>query len=127
MVSIHNQDIRSLLLTPFLSLSVVSLTERLWLSPGSVNGGRHAGRVLHYGPAMVRGCHGSVHHACQQPEAGIRVLCSRRTTQISRHQRTEGDWAHDFYSYGFIRFYDQYSEGNKIIAYQRMNVFKVAI
>lgn len=105
----------AVLVTPLLSPSFVSLTERLWLSPGSVNGGSHARGLLHYGPAMVCGCHSSLHHSCQQPQARIRVLCSRRTTQVSRHSGAEGDRAHDFYSYGFIRFHDQHSEGNEII------------
>lgn len=116
----------AVLLTQYLLFLFVSLTERLWLSPGSVDGGHHAGGMLHYGPAMVCGCHSPLHHSCQQPEAGIRMLRSRRTTQISWHQRTAGDRAHDFYSYGFISFYDQYSEGNEIIPNERINIFKVA-
>lgn len=109
-VSIHNQAISSCVGNTVPYFSFVSLTERLWLSPGSVNGGRHAGGMLHYGTSMVCGCHSPLHHSCQQPEAGVRMFRSRRTTQISRHQRTAGDWAHDFYSYGFISFYDQCSE-----------------
>lgn len=114
-------------LTQFPSLSFVSLTERLWLSPGSANGGHHAWGVLHYGPAVVCGRHSPLYHSCQQPEAGIRMLCSRRTTQVSRHQGAESDWAHDFYSYGVLSFYDQHSEGNEIIPYGRINMFKIAL
>lgn len=105
-------------MTPLLSPSLVPLTERLWLSPGPANGGSHARGVLHYGPAVVCGCHSPLHHPCQQPQAGIGVLCPGRTAQVSRHSGTEGDRAHDFYSDGFIRFHDQHSEGNEIILYE---------
>lgn len=100
------------------TFSFCFLTERLWVPSGSLNGGRHAWSVLHHGPAMVCGCHRPFHHSCQQPETGIRMFSSRRTTQISWHSRTKGYWAYDFYSHGIIGLYDQHSEGNGICFYE---------
>lgn len=118
-VAVHNQAIPSPAVdaVPFLSFFRF-LTERLWVPSGPVNGRCHARRVLHHGPAMVCGCYGPLHHSCQQSETGIRVFSSRRTTQISWHSGTKGYRAHDFYSYGFISLYDQYSEGNEICTYE---------
>lgn len=94
------------------------LTERLWIPSGPINGGCHAWCVLHHGPAMVCGCHCPLHHSCQQPKTGIRMFSSRRTAQIPWHSGAKSYRAYDFYSYGFISLYDQYSEGNKICLYE---------
>lgn len=102
------------------------LTERLWVPSGSIDGGYHAWGVLHHGPAVVCGCHCPVHHSCQQLKTGIRMFSSRRTAQVSWHSGAKGYWAYDFYSYGFISLYDQYSEGNEICLYEvkrRQNIF----
>ena len=56
------------------------------------------------------------------------MFSSRRTTQISWHSGTKGYWAYDFYSYGLISLYDQYSEGNEICLYEfekKLNIFSI--
>lgn len=101
-------------------------TERLRVPSGPINGGFNAGSVLHHGPAVVCGRHCPLHHSRQQPETGIRMFSSRRTTQISWHSGAKGYGAFDFYSYGFISLYDQHSEGNEICLYEserRQNMF----
>lgn len=97
------------------SLFSVYLTERLWLSPGSPDCVGNAGRVLHYGLAVVRGCNRPVDFPRQQPEGGVRVLRTRGAAQVSGHSGAAGHWVHDFCSHGLLRFHDICTKGeNKI-------------
>lgn len=87
-------------------------TERLWLPPGPADGGHHAGCLLHHGPALVCGCNRPVHHAREQPQARIWVLCSWRTTQVLGHQRTESDRSYDLCADGLLSLHDGHIKGN---------------
>ncbi len=62
------------------------LTERLWLPPGSLLGGRPDGRLLLHGPALVRRCHRHLYCSHRLPEDGERVERSRRAASVPRGQ-----------------------------------------
>ncbi|XP_028282013.1 sodium bicarbonate cotransporter 3 isoform X8 [Parambassis ranga] len=80
--------------------------ERLRLSPGPAGGGADAGRVLHHGPAVVRGSDRALHLPRQQPEAGVGVRGARRAAQVPGHQRAESHRLHDLCPDGLLRLHD---------------------
>ena len=88
-------------------------TERMWLPPGPADGGRHAGCLLHHGPALVCGCDCPVHHTCEQPQTGIWVLCPWRTAQILGYPRTESNGPYDLCADGLLSLHDSYIKGNR--------------
>lgn len=65
-VHLLQRDKHSLLLSWLSNVLAVSCfpvypTERLWLSPGLADSRNYARCVLHYGPAVVRGCNSPLH------------------------------------------------------------------
>lgn len=86
-------------------------TERLWLPPGPAHGGRHAGSLLHHGPALVCGRDRPVHYPCEQPQAGIRMLCPRGAAQVLGHPGTESHRAYDLRADGLLSLHDSCLKG----------------
>lgn len=92
----------------------VLAAERLRVPPGPAGGGRHAGRVLHHGPAVVRGGDGALHLPRQQPEGGVGLRGARRAAQVPGHQGAEGDRLHDLRPHGLLRLHDVCAEGQRL-------------
>lgn len=87
--------------------------ERLWLSSGPAGGGRNVGCVFSDGAAMVRGCHRSLHLACEQPEAGVQLLRTGGTTQVPGHQGATGHRRSHFHPHGLLCLHDIHPEGQR--------------
>lgn len=86
-------------------------TERLWLSPGLADSGNYARCLLHYGPAMVRGCNSPLHLPREQPEGGVWLLRSRRAAQVSGHPGAASHWIYDLCPHGLFCFHDVSAQG----------------
>lgn len=103
----------------------VCLTEGMWLSPGFADCVCNAGRVLHYGLAMVRGCNRPLYFPRQQPEGGVRLLSTWGAAQVSGHSGAASHRVHDFCSHGLLRFHDISTKGKKeIICYHQLRIFR---
>lgn len=89
----------------------VLVAEGLWLPPGPSGGGGDAGRVLHHGPAVVRGSNRALHLPRQQSEAGVGVRGARRAAEVPGHQRAEGHRLHDLRPDGLLRLHDLSPQG----------------
>lgn len=88
-------------------------TERLWLPSGPADGGHHAGRLFHHGTALVCGCDCPVHHTCEQPQAGVCVLCPWGAAQVPGHPRAESYGPYDLRADGLLGLHDSCPKGNQ--------------
>lgn len=85
--------------------------EGLRVPPRPADGRGDAGGVLHHGAAVVRRGHSSVHHSCQQPEAGVRELSSGGAAAFPGHQRAEVNGPAHLLAHGLLCVHDRSPAG----------------
>jgi len=90
------------------------LAEGLWLPPGPADSGRDAGRVLHHGPAVVRGGHRALHLPRQQPEAGVGELSARRAAALPGHPGAAAHRPAHLPAHGLLRLHDRSAAGESV-------------
>lgn len=100
------------------SLSISVLAEGLWVSPGSVHGGRDAGRLLSDGTAVVCGRDRAVHQSREQFETRVSVFGTRGAAEVSRHSRAACDGSCYLSPHGLLCLHDLSAEGLQLSSNQ---------
>ena len=74
-------------------------------------GGYHAGDLFNNGSDLVCGCHCAIHLTCEQPQVGVGMFSTRRTTQVFGYPGAALHRIHDILVDGLLCVHDKHPAG----------------